>query len=69
MTKCAETGSVPPAEGVIVRAVALSAGFRTVKMELIEVVVIIAIPIIWLIPVALPTTVYSRGAPFSVNNN
>lgn len=46
MTRCADTGSVPPAKGVIVRAAALLAGLRTVKMELAVVVVTSAIPII-----------------------
>ena len=46
MTKCADTGSVPPASGVIVKASALFAGFRTVNIELILVVVTIDIPII-----------------------
>ncbi|MDD5924220.1 MAG: hypothetical protein PUC88_05470 [Clostridia bacterium] len=35
MTRCAETGRVPPASGVIVNAVELPAGFRTVRIELI----------------------------------
>lgn len=69
ITRCAETGCVPPANGVIVSAVELSAGFLTVKTELIVVVVKIANPIIWLVPVALPTTVYASGAPFNVNSN
>jgi len=68
ITRCAETGCVPPTNGVIVSAVALSAGFLTVKTELI-VVVIITNPIIWLVHVALPTTVYANGAPFNVNCN
>ena len=42
ITRWAETGLVPPARGVIVSAAALPAGFRTVKMELIEVVVTMA---------------------------
>lgn len=69
ITRCAETGCVPLANGVIVSAVELSAGFLTVKIELIEVVVKIANPIIWLVPVVLPTTVYDNGAPFNVNSN
>lgn len=67
--RCAETGCVPPANGVIVSAVELAAGFLTVKTELIVVVVRIANPIIGLVPVALPTTVYASGAPFNVNSN
>lgn len=46
ITRCAETGRVPPANGVIVSVAALPAGFLTVKIELILVVVTIAIPII-----------------------
>ena len=46
ITRCAETGCVPPANGVIVRAAALTAGFRTVNTELIVVVVKSNIPII-----------------------
>ncbi|MBQ3138342.1 MAG: hypothetical protein IJB68_02380 [Ruminococcus sp.] len=41
MTRCAETERVPPATGVIVKAAAFPAGFLTVKMELITVVVTI----------------------------
>jgi len=39
ITRCAETGLVPPAIGVIVRAVELPAGLRTVSTELMTVVV------------------------------
>ena len=46
ITRCAETGSVPPARGVTVSASAFAAGFRTVKVEFSEVVVTIAIPTI-----------------------
>ena len=46
MTRCAETGRVPPASGVIVNAAELPAEFRTVKIEFITVVVIIAMPTI-----------------------
>ena len=66
MTKCAETGRVPPASGVMVNAAAVPSGFRTVKIELIEVVSTIAIPTIWEVPVARPTTVYAKSAPFKV---
>ena len=52
MTKWAETDSVPTADGVIVSAVVLPAGFCTVTTEFIVVVVTWAIPIIWLVPVA-----------------
>jgi len=69
MTRCAETGRVPPASGVIVIAAELPAGFRTVKIKLIAVVVTIAIPIICEAPVALPTTVYAKSSPFKVNSN
>jgi hypothetical protein len=34
ITRCAETGRVPPASGVIVRTVELPAGLRTVSVEL-----------------------------------
>ncbi len=57
ITRCAETGLVPPARGVIVSAVELPAGFRTVSIELITVVVTSAIPTIWEVPVARPSTV------------
>lgn len=42
IVKWTETGSVLPASDVIVKAVELSAGFLTVNIELIEVVVTIA---------------------------
>jgi hypothetical protein len=38
ITRCAETGRVPPANGVMVSAVELSAGLRTVSTELTTVV-------------------------------
>ena len=69
ITKCAETGRGPPASGVIVSAAAAPAGFCTVKTELMTVVSTIAIPTIWEAPVARPTTVYSRSAPFRVRIN
>jgi hypothetical protein len=47
----------------------LPEGFLTVNIEFSAVVVIIENPIIWEVPVALPTTVYSRSAPFKVSNN
>jgi len=46
MTRWAETGRVPLASDVIVSAAALPAGFLTVKMEFIDVVSTIDIPII-----------------------
>jgi len=67
MTRWAETGRVPLASDVIVSAAALPAGFLTVKMEFIDVVSTIDIPIIWDVPVARPTTVYAKSAPFKVN--
>ena len=57
ITRCAETGRVPPASGVMVSAAAVPSGFRTVKTELITVVSTIAIPTIWDTPVARPDTV------------
>lgn len=57
MTRCADTGLVPPARGVIVSAVELLAGFLTVNIELVVVVVTRLIPIISDVPVARPTTV------------
>ena len=66
ITKCAETGRVPPANGVIVRAAAVPSGFRTVRTELITVVSTIAIPTIWEVPVARPATVYAKSSPFKV---
>ena len=52
----------------MVRVVELSSGFRTVNIELI-VVVIITLAIIWLVLVALTTTVYSKGSSFKVSSN
>ena len=46
ITRCAETGLVPPARGVMVSAVELPAGFRTVSNELMTVVVTRASPTI-----------------------
>lgn len=60
--KWAETGSVPPALGVIVIAVVLLAGFRTVNIEVATVVDIIDTPKIWKVPVAIIK-------PFSINNS
>ena len=57
MTRCAETGLVPPARGVIVRAAALPAGFITVNTEFVRVVSTRNIPEISLVPAVLPTTV------------
>ena len=57
MTRCAETGLVPPARGVIVRAAALPAGFLTVNTEFVRVVSTRNIPEISLVPAVLPTTV------------
>ena len=36
MTRCADTGRVPPASGVIVSAAAFPAGLRTVRMAIVE---------------------------------
>ena len=60
---------MPPALGVIVSAIGLSVGFLTVKVELMLVVVTIAIPIIWEVPVARPTTVYANSLPFKVKTS
>ena len=57
ITRCAETGLVPPATGVIVNAVELPAGLRTVRVESTAVVCTRAISTSWLVPVARPTTV------------
>lgn len=57
ITRCADTGLVPPASGVMVNAVELPAGFRTVSTELITVVCTRAMPTICEVPVARPTTV------------
>ncbi len=46
MIRCADTGRVPPASGVMVSAAAFPAGLRTVKTELTAVVVMTAIPTI-----------------------
>ena len=46
ITRCAETGRVPPAKGVMVSAVELPAGLRTVSIELTTVVVTRDIPAI-----------------------
>ena len=46
MVKCADTGRVPPASGVMVSAVVLPARLRTVKIEFIEVVSTNATPTI-----------------------
>lgn len=62
-------GAVLPANGVIVRAAAFPAGFLTVNTELIVVVSTRNMPEISLVPVTLPTTVYSKGTSFNVNSN
>ena len=61
ITRCAETDSVPPARGVMVKAVELSAGLRTVSIEFMTEVCTMAIPTICEVPVALPTTVYASS--------
>ena len=61
ITRCADTGRVPPASGVMVNAAAFPAGLRTVKTELTAVVVITAIPTICEVPVARPATVYAKS--------
>lgn len=67
ITRWADTGRVPPESGVIVSAVEFPEGFLTVNIELTDVVVTIAVPIICEVPVARPKTVYSKSAPFKVN--
>lgn len=57
ITRCADTGRVPPARGVMVSAAALPSGLRTVRTELVDVVVTTAIPTICDVPVARPATV------------
>jgi hypothetical protein len=69
ITRLAETAPVPPAKGVIDNAAAFPAGFLTVKIEFITVVDTSTIPIICEAPVARPTTVYSKSAPFKVKIN
>ena len=66
ITRCADTGRVPPARGVTVSAAAFPAGLRTVKIEFVVVVDIIAIPTISEVPVARPATVYSKSSSFKV---
>jgi len=46
ITRCADTGRVPPARGVMVSAAAVPSGFLTVRTELMTVVSTIAIPTI-----------------------
>jgi hypothetical protein len=46
MYKCAETGRVPPAKGVIVKAGVFPAGLRTVKIEFTLVVLIATVFVI-----------------------
>ena len=53
----------------MVSAVGFDDGFLSVNIELITVVSTRNIPDISLVPVALPTTVYSIGVPFNVNSN
>ena len=57
ITRCAETGRVPPARGVMVRVAAVPSGLRTVRTELTAVVSTMAMPTIWDTPVARPATV------------
>ena len=65
MTSEAETGLAPPAIVVIVSTVGLPSGFTTRKTVLATVVVINLVPVIWLVPVALPTTVVRFSDPLS----
>ena len=69
MRSVADTGSVPPASGVIVRAVELPDGFLTVRIEFTEVVSTKAVPVICDVPVARPTTVYANSIPSRVRTN
>ena len=57
ITRCAETGSVPPEFGIRVKAVAAPAGLRTVITAFSELVVIIDIPTIWEPSAERPATV------------
>ena len=61
ITRCADTGRVPPERGVMVSAVAFPVGLRTVRIELTSVVVTIAMPTICEVPVARPATVYAKS--------
>ena len=61
ITKCADTGRVPPARGVMVSAAAFPVGLRTVKTEFTAEVVTTAIPTICDVPVARPATVSDRS--------
>ena len=57
ITKCADTGFVPPPNGVIVKAVVSDAGFLILIIVFIVVVLIIHTPINCVIPVDRPTIV------------
>lgn len=65
----ADTGRVPPANGVIVSPFEFPAGFTTARIELLVVVVTNAVDVICDVPVARPTTVYARSALLSVSTN
>ena len=57
ITRWADTGCVPPAEGVTVSDVSFSTGLRTVRTEFVAVVVTIAMPTICDPSPSRPTTV------------
>ena len=66
---CADTGFVPPANGVIVNDVDSPAGFLMLIDVFGIIVSIKQVSEINDVPVALPTTVYACSAPFNAITN
>ena len=62
MTKCAETGLLPPANGVMVSEEGLPE-LTTRNIALADAVVSSDMPTIWLLPAARPTTVDAMVTP------
>ena len=67
--RCADAASVPPADGVTVRAVGFPDGLRTVKTAPGAVDVTTANPVIADVPVARPVAVGKSSLPSSVRTS
>jgi hypothetical protein len=69
ISRWAETGWLPPADGVMVRAVLFPDGFLTLIMEFGPEVWTSAMPTSWLLPAARPTTVQGSSTPSSARTS
>ena len=69
INRCADTGLVPPATGVTVKADTSADGFEILIIELLLVVVIKLNPTICDVPVARPTTEFNCSIEFNLIHN